>query len=113
MSSTLVADDPTEGVSEGGHERARNGSSWHSPPVRAPTHRARGTTATRTLGVYYRLRCLALEATVDSLETQLRRTERQLDDVVARYEELLEERDGQRGRASDGRDSVVFTTTGR
>jgi len=112
MSSTPVADDPIEGIAEGGHGRAGNTSPRRNPPVLTPPHRARGTTATRTLGVYYRLRCLALEATVDSLETQLRRTERQLDDVVARYEELLEERSGERSRASDSRDSVVFTTTG-
>lgn len=106
MSSTPT-DESVEGIAGGGRGRAGNRSPLRGVPAQAPTHRTRGTTAVRTLAVHYRLRCLALEATVESLKTQLRRTERQLDDVVARYEELLAERNGE-----ENRDSVVFTATG-
>jgi hypothetical protein len=45
------------------------------------------------LATYYRLRCIALEATVATLETELDRTEHRLQNVVSRYEELLDERE--------------------
>jgi hypothetical protein len=106
MSSTPT-DESVEEIAGGRGDPAGNRSPLRGVPAQAPTQRTRGTTAIRTLAVHYRLRCLALEATVDSLETQLRRTERQLDDVVTRYEELLEERNRQ-----ENRDSVVFTATG-
>ena len=54
------------------------------------------------LAAYYRLRCIALEAAVDRLGDELERERRRLDEVVARYENILQERGGE-GAVTDGR----------
>jgi len=112
MSSTPKTDEPVEGTAGGSHGRVGNSSPRRGPPSQTITQRTRGAGATRKLATHYRLRCIALEATVDSLETQLRHTQDQLDEVVTRYEELLEGRNGQESRESSGRGGVVFTATG-
>lgn len=53
------------------------------------------------LATYYRLRCLALEATVARLDSELERTDRQRREIIARYEELLQRRECE--------DEAVFT----
>jgi hypothetical protein len=45
------------------------------------------------LATYYRLRCMALETTVAALESELDRAEHRLENVVTRYEELLDGRE--------------------
>jgi len=42
--------------------------------------------------VYYRLRCIALEARLQTLEAELEQTERRLQQTIARYEEILQNR---------------------
>jgi hypothetical protein len=54
------------------------------------------------LAAYYRLRCIALEAAVDRLGDELERERQRLDEVVARYESILQER-GAEGAVTDGR----------
>jgi hypothetical protein len=57
------------------------------------------------LATYYRLRCIVLETTITALESELDRAEHRLQNVVSRYEELLEERECADGRGND----PVFT----
>jgi hypothetical protein len=45
------------------------------------------------LATYYRLRCIALEATVAALEAELDRRERHHQTVLARYEDVLQGRE--------------------
>jgi hypothetical protein len=45
------------------------------------------------LVAYYRLRCIALETTVAALEAELDRTERRMEEMRSRYEDILHERD--------------------
>lgn len=49
-----------------------------------------GVGQTRGLATYHRLRSIALETRVRALEAQLERRERQLDETVTRYEQLLQ-----------------------
>jgi len=42
---------------------------------------------------YYRCRCLVLEAALASLQRRLDRAEAELDEVVDRYEQILQHRD--------------------
>jgi hypothetical protein len=44
----------------------------------------------RCLATYYRLQRIILEARVRALEAELERRERQLDEAVAQYEQLLQ-----------------------
>jgi hypothetical protein len=53
------------------------------------------------LATYYRLRCIVLETTVAALESELTRARRRLQNVVSRYEELLDRRE-----CADGADPV-------
>lgn len=41
---------------------------------------------------YYRCRCIALEAAVESLQRRLERRNDELDEVVSRYEQILQRR---------------------
>jgi len=66
-----------------------------SPALPAP--RAGGE-----LAAYYRLRCIALEAAVDRLGDELERERRRFDEVVTRYENILQRR-GADGAVTDGR----------
>ncbi len=66
-------------------ERASTGTA--EPPV-APARQTGGELLT-----YYRLRCIALEAAVGRLADDLERERRRLDEVVTRYESILQERD--------------------
>lgn len=45
------------------------------------------------LATYYKLRCIALETTVARLEAELDRTERRRQEIISRYEDLLDGRD--------------------
>lgn len=45
------------------------------------------------LATYYRLRCIALEATVATLESELERQGRRTQEIIARYEDVLQGRD--------------------
>jgi len=110
MSSTAKADEPSEGTAGVGHDRAGSDFPGRGAPSRAAPQRTH--TSIAGLATHYRLRCLALQATVDALEAQLERKNGELDEVVARYEELLaerSERESQDGDGEEGRDSPVFT----
>ena len=54
------------------------------------------------LAAYYRLRCIALEAAVDRLGDELERERQRFDEVVSRYESILQER-GAAGTVADDR----------
>ncbi|MEF8781471.1 MAG: hypothetical protein V5A39_00085 [Haloarculaceae archaeon] len=62
---------------------------------------ARGEVSAGGRATYYKLRCIALETTVSRLEAELDRTERRKREIISRYEELLQGREGD--------DGTVFT----
>jgi hypothetical protein len=70
-----------------------------APELRVPAARPAGG----ELLAYYRLRCIALEAAVDRLADDLERERRRFDEVLARYENILQER-GAEGAVRDGRE---------
>lgn len=45
------------------------------------------------LATYYRLRCLALEAAVASLKAERDRAQRRTQEIITRYEEILDRRE--------------------
>lgn len=58
-----------------------------------PAHRGGVSGPSRETGhvaAYYRLRSIVLETRVRALESELERRERQFDEAVARYEQLLQ-----------------------
>lgn len=57
------------------------------------TGRTRRPVPVADLATYYRLRCIALESTVASLEARLDRTERRAQRIRDHYEELLQQRE--------------------
>ena len=73
------------------------GSSDPPEPQVTPVPEAGGELAT-----YYRLRCIALEVAVDRLGDELDRERRRLDEVVTRYESILQKR-GAEGTVTDSR----------
>jgi hypothetical protein len=82
------------GPRESHPERASTGA---AKPRTTPAPRAGGE-----LLAYYRLRCIALEAAVGRLADDLERERRRLDEVVTRYESILQERDAA-GAVTDSR----------
>jgi len=62
--------------------------------VAADSASARADPATYVRGVaaYYRLRSIALEARVSTLEEELKQKDRQLQETIARYEQILQDR---------------------
>jgi hypothetical protein len=67
------------------------------PELTIDARRPRKTRAARrrhvqNVTVYYRLRCKALEAHAVSLTAELDRKETQLQEIIARYEEILQRR---------------------
>jgi hypothetical protein len=70
-------------------------------PTAGP-QRPRASRADAELAAYYRLRCIVLEAAVDRLGDELERERRRFDEVVARYESILQER-GAEGTVADSR----------
>ncbi len=87
------------GVDEGlpGATGQEAGSPPPLEPQVTPVPQAGGELAT-----YYRLRCIALEVAVDRLGDELDRERRRLDEVVTRYERILQER-GAEGTVTDSR----------
>lgn len=71
-----------------GHGRAVTGQ---VPAAVAPS--LPPTTPRGGLAAYYRLRCIALEAAVRRLAADLDRERRRFDEVLARYEQILQGRD--------------------
>ena len=69
-----------------------------SPPTLDVGSRSeRAVTSDGRRVAYYRCRCLVLEATVESLQRRLDRTEAELETVVEQYERILQDR-GAEGR---------------
>jgi hypothetical protein len=64
---------------------------WHTT-VAAPAGSLPPAAPGSGLAAYYRLRCIALEAAVRRLADDLDRERRRFDEVLTRYEQILQER---------------------